>query len=256
MNNLTGMKAVVTGSGRSGGIGAGIVAVLARCGARVAVADLNLAHAAEIAAMGAADAVYLDVTSAESVTASFAELERRLGGIDILVNNAGIGAGDDERGWHATFEVNLQGVVRSCEAALAVMRPRGRGKIVNIASISGHHARGSAGSYGASKAALLRYTKGLAFDEARHGININAVCPGAVWTEMQRRSFARPGEIDAAYDGLEPYQAFVEYYRPQTPLGRVQDPEDIGNAVAFLVSDDAAQITGQCLHMDGGAIRD
>jgi len=254
--DLAGKNAVVTGAGREGGLGAGIVAVLAGRGASVAVADLDVSHTGEIAAMGAAEAVPLDVRSADSVRDAFAELARRLGGIDILVNNAGIGAGDDEHGWHVTFEVNLHGVVRACEAALETMRPRRRGKIINIASISGHHARGPAGSYGASKAAVLRYTKGLAVEEAGHGINVNAVCPGAVWTDMQRLSFARPAEIDAALAGLDPYAAFVEYYRPLIPLGRVQAPEDVGYAVAFLASDQAAHITGQCLHVDGGAIRD
>ena len=135
------------------------------------------------------------------------------------------------------------------------MRPRGYGKIVNISSISGHDARGSAGSYGTSKAAVLRYTKGLAVDEAPYGININAVCPGAVWTDMQQRAFATPEEVDPRLAGLSPYDAFTEYYRPLTPLARVQSPEDVGKAVAFLASNDALNITGQCLHVDGGAIR-
>jgi meso-butanediol dehydrogenase / (S,S)-butanediol dehydrogenase / diacetyl reductase len=230
MDDMAGRSTVVTGAGRAGGLGAGIVTVLADRGARVAVADLDIGHADEIREMGATEAVSLDVRSADSVRGAFAELARRLGAIDILINNAGIGAGDDEDGWHASFEVNLRGVVRTCEAALATMRPRHQGKIINIASISGHDARGPAGSYGASKAALLRYTKGLAVEEARYGININAVCPGAVWTEMQRRSFARPAEIDTALAGLEPYAAFVEYYRPLIPLGRVQAPEDVGHA--------------------------
>jgi NAD(P)-dependent dehydrogenase (short-subunit alcohol dehydrogenase family) len=256
VQDMTGKNAVVTGAGRASGMGAGIVAVLAGRGARVAVADLDISHADEIEAMGAAEAVPLDVTSADSVHGAFAEVARRLGSIDVLVNNAGIGAGDDEHGWRATFEVNLHGVVRTCDAALAMMRPHHSGKIINIASISGHHSRGPAGSYGASKAALLRYTTGLAFEEARHGINVNAVCPGAVWTEMQRRSFSRPDEVDTSLGGMDPYAAFVQYYRPLIPLGRVQTPEDVGYAVAFLASDQAAQITGQCLHVDGGAIRD
>ena len=174
--------------------------------------------------------------------AAFDSALARFGGpLDILVNNAGVGAGDDEHGWRTTFEVNLHGTVRCCEAALASMRPRGYGKIVNISSISGHDARGSAGSYGTSKAAVLRYTKGLAFDEAPNGLNINAVCPGAVWTDMQQRSFARPEEVDAApRRASRPYDAFVEYYRPLTPLARVQSPDDVGRAVAFLASDDAA----------------
>ncbi len=146
-------------------------------------------------------------------------------------------------------------MVRCCEAALALMRPRRTGSIVNIASISGHAARGSAGSYGTSKAAVLRYTNGLAIDEAPNNITVNAVCPGAVWTEMQRRDFATPEHVRPDLAGLDPYEAFCAYYAPLTPLGRVQSAEDVGKAVCFLVSDDAANITGQCLHVDGGAIR-
>jgi NAD(P)-dependent dehydrogenase (short-subunit alcohol dehydrogenase family) len=259
MIDLTGRTAIVTGAGRPGSMGAGIAQVLTQQGARVALADVDtsLMHEARRAVGGSETlGLQLDVSSAASVSAAFAEALQQFGGtLDILVNNAGVGAGDDERGWHTTFEINLHGAVRCCEAALTSMRPRGAGKIVNISSISGHDARGSAGSYGTSKAALLRYTKGIAFDEAHHGVNINAVCPGAVWTDMQQRAFARPEEVDERLAGMDAYDAFVEYYRPLTPLARVQTPEDVGKAVAFLVSDDAAQVTGQCLHVDGGAIR-
>jgi NAD(P)-dependent dehydrogenase (short-subunit alcohol dehydrogenase family) len=257
--DLTGRTALVTGAGRPGSMGAGIAAVLARQGARVALTDVDEAHMpATVRAVGGPETfgLMLDVTAPESVAAAFQSALSTFGGpLDILVNNAGAGLGDDERGWLRTFEINLHGTVRCCEAALASMRPRGYGKIINISSISGHGARGSAGSYGTSKAAVLRYTKGLAFDEAPNGLNINAVCPGAVWTDMQQRSFARPEEVDARLAGLTPYDAFVEYYRPLTPMARVQSPDDVGRAVAFLASDDAAQITGQCLHVDGGAIR-
>jgi NAD(P)-dependent dehydrogenase (short-subunit alcohol dehydrogenase family) len=257
--DLTGRTVLVTGAGRPGSMGAGIAAVLAQQGARVALTDIDDMQMHETAqAIGGSETfgVTLDVSVPESVQAAFGAVLETFGGqLDILVNNAGVGAGDDERGWRTTYEINVHGTVRCCEAALASMRPRGYGKIVNISSISGHDARGSAGSYGTSKAAVLRYTKGLAVDEAPHGININAVCPGAVWTEMQRRAFATPEDIDARFAGLSPYDAFVEYYRPLTPLARVQSPEDVGKAVAFLVSDDAANITGQCLHVDGGAIR-
>jgi NAD(P)-dependent dehydrogenase (short-subunit alcohol dehydrogenase family) len=240
-------------------MGAGIAEVLARQGARVALTDVDQSQMPDaVRAVGGSETfgLTLDVSSTSSVTDAFAEALERFGGpLDILVNNAGLGAGDDESGWHATFEINLHGTVRCCEAALSGMRPCGYGKIVNISSISGHDARGSAGSYGTSKAAVLRYTKGLAFDEAGNGININAVCPGAVWTDMQQRAFATPEAVDPRLAGMSPYEAFVEYYRPLTPLARVQSPQDVGKAVAFLASDDALQITGQCLHVDGGAIR-
>ena len=257
--DLTGRTALVTGAARPGSMGSGIAAVLARQGARVALTDIDLSQMHEtVHTVGGPDtfAVPLDVTDTESVRVALDTAMEKFGApLDILVNNAGAGAGDDEAGWRATFEINLHGTVRCCEAVLASMRSRAYGKIVNISSISGHDARGSAGSYGTSKAAVLRYTKGLAFDEAPNGINVNAVCPGAVWTDMQQRSFANPEEIDTRFAGMTPYEAFVEYYRPLTPLARVQSPDDVGRAVAFLASADAAQITGQCLHVDGGAIR-
>jgi NAD(P)-dependent dehydrogenase (short-subunit alcohol dehydrogenase family) len=257
--NLTGRTALITGAGRPGSMGAGIAEVLARQGARVALTDIDDSQMPEtVRAVGGAETfgLTLDVSSTDSVQAAFAAASDTFGGpLDILVNNAGVGAGDHERGWRTTYEINVHGTVRCCEAALATMRARGYGKIVNISSISGHDARGSAGSYGTSKAAVLRYTKGLAFDEAANGININAICPGAVWTDMQERAFATPEEVAPSLAGMSPYDAFVEYYRPLTPLARVQSAEDVGKAVAFLVSDDAAQITGQCLHVDGGAIR-
>jgi NAD(P)-dependent dehydrogenase (short-subunit alcohol dehydrogenase family) len=257
--NLTGRTALITGAGRPGSMGAGIAEVLARQGARVALTDIDDSQMREaVRAVGGAETfgLTLDVSRTDSVQAAFAAACDTFGGpLDILVNNAGVGAGDHEHGWRATYEINVHGTVRCCEAALTSMRPRGYGKIVNISSISGHNARGSAGSYGTSKAAVLRYTTGLAFDEAEHGININAVCPGAVWTDMQERAFATPEDIAPSLAGMSPYDAFVEYYRPLTPLARVQSAEDVGKAVAFLVSDDAAQITGQCLHVDGGAIR-
>lgn len=136
------------------------------------------------------------------------------------------------------------------------MRDQRYGKIVNVASIAGHSARGTGGAYAVSKAAVLRYTKGLAVEVAPASINVNAVCPGAVWTGMQSASFVRPEEVDPRFAGMDPYEAFLEYYLPLTPLGRPQTADEVAIAAAFLASDDAASITGQCLHVDGGAIRD
>jgi 3-oxoacyl-[acyl-carrier protein] reductase len=136
------------------------------------------------------------------------------------------------------------------------MQRRKYGRIVNIASIAGHSARGTGGAYSVSKAAVLRYTKGLAVEVAAWSITVNAVCPGAVWTGMQSGPFEHPERVDPKLEGLSPYDAFLEYYRPFTPLGPPQTAEEVGSAVAFLASDDARNITGQCLHVDGGAIRD
>jgi NAD(P)-dependent dehydrogenase (short-subunit alcohol dehydrogenase family) len=257
--DLTDQKALVTGSGTSGGMGAGIVAVLAAQGAAVAVADIDADGAAAVASElgGEALALELDVGSPASIDRVFAELDAAWGRLDILVNNVGIGhaaPGSGESDWEATFRVNLLGTVRCSERALPGMCERRHGKIVNIASISGHAARRTGGAYSVSKAAVLRYTNGLAVEVAPFSVNVNAVCPGAVWTGMQSGPFSRPEEVDRRLAGLDPYDAFLEYYRPITPLRRPQSAEEVGKAVAFLASADAASITGQCLHVDGGAI--
>lgn len=260
--DLSGRKALVTGAGTPGGLGGTIAAVLAEQGADVAVADVDLTGATEVAAAlvtAGSFAVELDVGSDASVQRAFGEVQERWGRLEILVNNAGIGGarpGLDESDWDGTYQVNVLGTVRCTEAALPGMRERRYGKIVNVSSISGHSARGSSGAYGVSKAGVLRYTKGLAVEVAEWSINVNAVCPGAVWTGMQAGSFARPEEIDPAFAGMEPYEAFVAYYAPLTPMRRPQQPAEVAKAIAFLASDDAASITGQCLHVDGGAIRD
>jgi NAD(P)-dependent dehydrogenase (short-subunit alcohol dehydrogenase family) len=259
--DLRGQKALVTGSGTNGGMGAAIAAVLARQGADVAVADIDVDGAAEVAATigGNTLVLELDVASPESIALAFSKLEEAWQRLDILVNNVGIGHAAPESGesdWDATHRVNLMGTVRCTERALTGMCERRHGKIVNIASISGHAARGTGGAYSVSKAAVLRYTKGLAVEVAPYSVNVNAVCPGAVWTGMQSGPFEQPEEVDPRLAGLDPYDAFLEYYRPITPLGRPQTAEEVGTAVAYLASADAANITGQCLHVDGGAIRD
>jgi NAD(P)-dependent dehydrogenase (short-subunit alcohol dehydrogenase family) len=259
--DLTGRTAVVTGAGTAGGLGGTIAEVLAAQGAAVAVADLDVAGATEVASSlpKGSFPVELDVGSPTSVEAAFEVVRARFGHVDIVVNNAGIGGaapGSGESDWEATFRVNVLGTVRCTEAALPAMRERRYGKIVNIGSISGHSMRGTAGAYGSSKAAVLRYTKGLAVEVAPHSINVNAVCPAAVWTGMQSVPFATPEAVDPKLEGLDSYEAFLEYYRPLVPLGRPQSAADVAKAVAFLASDDASNITGQCLHVDGGAIRE
>src|SRR5439155_13587106 len=144
------------------GMGATIAAVLAAQGADVALGDLRSARTREVAATirdSETLVVELDVSSSDSVERAFGDVLDRWGALDILVNNAGIGharAGVDESDWDATFEVNVMGTVRCTEAALPGMKDRRYGRVVNIASIAGHSARGTAGAYGVSKAAVLR----------------------------------------------------------------------------------------------------
>ena len=253
--DLTGRTAFVTGGGS--GIGAGIAGVLAGQGAKVVVADVDVAAAEAVAKGLGGDAIALkaDVASTEEVADAVGQAEARFGAVDILVNNAGIsGWNDDEAVWRRIFEINVMGVVRCCDALVPGMKERGYGKIVNIASMAGHAGRRWGGAYATGKAAVLRYTKGLASELASSRINVNAICPGAVWTPLQERGSRRAQDNDAELEGKDTYDIFLERYEGVIPMGRPQTVEDVGKAAAFLVSDDAANITGQCLHVDGGAI--
>jgi len=261
--DLTGKKALVTGAGM--GIGRGIAHVLAQQGADVAVTDLDPDLAARVASEiegSRALALELDVTSGGSVKRAFEEAFSRWGHLDILVNNAGVssaggtlpGTGDREEDWDVTFEVNVKGMVRCCEAVIPHMKERQYGKIVNIASMAGHSARRMGGAYGVSKAAVLRYTKGLAVELGPYNINVNAICPGAVWTRFHQEGWRLRQQQDPELAKKDTYQAFLEHYERMFPLRRPQTPEDIGKAVAFLASDDARNITGQSLNVDSGAI--
>ena len=261
--DLTGKKALVTGSAM--GIGKGIALVLAEQGADVVIADLDAKAAAETAKEienTQSLALQMDVTSNDSVKKGFEEVISKWGQLDILVNNAGVassggkspGTGDKEVDWDMTFEVNVKGTVRCCEAVIPHMKERRYGKIVNIASMAGHSARRMAGAYGVSKAAVLRYTKGLAIDLGPYNINANAVCPGAVWTRFHQEGWRIRKETNPELADKDTYQAFLEHYEKMFPLGRPQTPEDIGKAVAFLASEEARNITGQSLNVDSGAI--
>jgi NAD(P)-dependent dehydrogenase (short-subunit alcohol dehydrogenase family) len=253
--DLRGRTAFITGGGS--GIGAGIARVLAEQGAVVVVADIDVAAAETVAKGLGGDAMALraDVASSTEVADAVGQAEARFGVVDILVNNAGINAwNDDETVWRRMFEINVMGVVRCCDALVPGMKERGYGKIVNIASMAGHAGRRWGGAYATGKAAVLRYTKGLAYELASSTINVNAICPGAVWTPLQEDGSRRAQKDDIELEGKDPYEVFLERYEDVIPMGRPQSVEDVGKAVAFLVSDDAANITGQCLHVDGGAI--
>lgn len=260
--DLTGKKALVTGAGS--GIGKGITEVLAAQGASVVVADLNEASAEAVARGlpdGRALALHLDVGDPASVEEAVERMRSEWGALDILVNNAGVRSAsgepralDQEEDWDATLNVNLRGTVRCCNAVVPHMRARRSGKIINIASMAGHASRRTGAAYGVSKAAVLRYTKGLAAELATDDINVNAICPGAVWTPLQETGERARVGLDAGVPSAEVEKGFIERYKAVIPLGRAQTVEDIGKVAAFLASDDARNITGQCIHVDGGAI--
>ena len=259
LGDLTGKTAFVTGGGS--GIGRGIARTMAGQGAAVVLADVDARGARDVADEiggdgGRALAVHMDVSSVDQVAEAVDQAIGAFGNVDILVNNAGVSAFRDrsEESWRRIFDINVMGVVHCCDAVVPHMRERGYGKIVNIASMAGHAARRWGGPYAVGKAAVLRYTKGLATELAPFSINVNAICPGAVWTPLQERGARRTREEDPSLADMEPYDIFLKRYEDVIPMGRPQTPEDVGKAAAFLASDDAENITGQCLHVDGGAV--
>jgi NAD(P)-dependent dehydrogenase (short-subunit alcohol dehydrogenase family) len=242
--------AIVTGGGR--GAGEGIVRVMARAGARVAVVDLNLDDARRVAASidamgGRAIAIRADVARKSDTDAMAAETLRAFGTIDILVNNAGIAEAPSllqdlpEAQWDRVFSVNVKGMFLCCQAVLPTMIAKRKGKIVNIGSIAGlRMAFFSGADYSASKHAVSGLTQHLAWEVADHGINVNAVCPGAILTpKMEQDTGPELRDMIA---------------RRVIPLGRWCSIEEIGEVACFLASERADLITGQLLAVDGGAL--
>jgi meso-butanediol dehydrogenase/(S,S)-butanediol dehydrogenase/diacetyl reductase len=251
--------AIVTGGGR--GIGRGIVLALAEAGADIAIADVDAEGAertaGEVASLGReVMACEVDVADIRSVQRGLDQILGRFGRIDILVNNAGIvqdHVGDGVTGddFDRCYQVNLQGIRNVSNAVVPHFRERGGGKIVNIASIAGRRGDNALAPYSASKAAAISLTQSMAFSLGRLDINVNAVCPGLLWTPMWEKlegMFRRDSDPEVVSERA----AFDAYIQANCPLRREQTPEDIGHAVVFLVSDEARNITGQALNVDGG----
>ena len=272
--DLTGKNALVTGGGQ--GIGRGIALKLAEQGADVAIADINNEGAtdvvSEIKTTGRKSfSVNLDVTDFDSVSSAVASVINEFGHLDILINNAGIGrvegkAGggldeDWEENWNTVMDINVQGVMRCTKAVVGHFIERKYGKIINTASGAGRGpiwwgppsgAPGYANAYGPSKAAVINYTQYCAATLGPHNINVNAICPGRVWTKFHDIAISERMRSDSSLAGANPQDVFNEDVANLIPLARSQTPEEIGILVAFLVSDDASSITGQSIHIDGG----
>ena len=260
MGRLDGRIALVTGGAR--GIGRGIAEVLAREGADIAVGDLNLPGAEETAELVRGTgrrslAVELDVTDEGSAADAVAAVVREFGRLDILVNNAGVvgrhvgGGSIDLTDFDLCFEVNVKGIWIMSSAVVPHFKARGGGKIVNIASIAGRRGQAGMAHYNASKAAAINLTQTMACDLGPSNINVNAVCPGLLWTDMWRALESMFGRDDTP-EVVERRRVFEAHIARSCPLGREQTPEDVGAAVAFFASDDAKNITGQSLNVDGG----
>ncbi len=249
--------ACVTGAGS--GIGAAIAQVLCDRGFHVIVSDISLEAAQSVAGqLKAAEAVQLDVTDPNSCQEVVNQVIAKHGVIDVWVSNAGISkmqnfvdisAEDLKR----TFEVNTFGVFYCGQVAAKAMIEKGtKGVIINTASMAAKQGRAPfLADYVASKFAVVGLTQAMAFELAPYGIRVNAVCPGFVATPMQDREL----DWEAKLRGSDP-ESVKNSWIKDTPLGRLETPEDVAKVVAFLASDDAQFLTGESISVNGGAYMD
>ncbi len=254
--DLAGRRAFVTGG--ASGIGAAIVRALDDAGAHIVVADIDKTRAQTLAATLNTDtAVEIDVRDRVSVERAVQEAITALGGIDLLVANAGVStmrrAVDlTDNDWDYNFDVNARGVFLTNQIVCRHFLAEGhKGVIVNTASLAAKVGAPLLAHYSASKFAVLGWTQALAREMAPHGIRVNAVCPGFVRTSMQEREIVWEGELR----GMTPEAVFAEYVS-LTPLGRIEEAEDVADVVLFLASDAARFMTGQGINVTGGVRMD
>jgi 3-oxoacyl-[acyl-carrier protein] reductase len=241
---LAGKVALVTGAAQ--GIGKAVALLLARNGADIVVSDINLEKAEETAkevqALGRkALATKVDVATLGDVEKMVEAILAQFGKVDILVNNAGIARDKlilrmTEEDWDAVLNINLKGTFNCTKAVVRHMSKQRSGKIVNIASVVGEMGNAGQGNYAASKAGVIGFTKTIAREFAQRGINVNAIAPGYIETPM----------TDALPDKAK------EELKRLIPMDRLGKPEDVAEAVLFLVSEASSYITGHVLNVNGG----
>lgn len=245
--DLLGKTAVVTGGSR--GIGKSISLKLASLGANIVVNYTSNSERAnkvvdEIKGLGReAVAIKADVSNPEDVKSFVKEINNHFDSIDILVNNAGVTKDTllirmKNEDWDKVLNINLKGTYLCTKLIGKKMMKQRSGKIINIASVVGIMGNAGQSNYAASKAGVIGFTKSIAKEFAPRGINVNAVAPGFIETDM----------TDALPDGVK------EEYSKNIPLGRLGTPEDVSNVVAFLSSKEANYITGQVINIDGGMV--
>ena len=241
---LAGKVTLVTGAAQ--GIGKAIALLLARNGSDIVVSDINLERAEETAkeieGIGQrVMAIRVDVAKSEEVERMVQTILERFGHIDILVNNAGIARDRlilrmTEEDWDAVLNVNLKGTFNCTKAVVRHMSKQRSGKIVSIASVVGEMGNAGQANYSASKAGVIGFTKTIAREFAQRGINVNAIAPGYIETPM----------TDALSEKTK------EELKQLIPMDRLGRPEDVAEAVLFLVSEASSYITGEVLNVNGG----
>ncbi|MBI3988554.1 MAG: 3-oxoacyl-ACP reductase FabG [candidate division NC10 bacterium] len=258
---LEGKSVIVTGG--ASGIGRAIALCMAKEGGDICIPDINLDGAQKVAkeveGLGRkALALKCDVAKVEEVEAMVKRTLETFGKIDILVNNTGIDlpvgmpfTNNTEEDWDRGYQINVKSMVLTCKAVAPHMMERRFGKIINLASIAGQLGSATSAPYSVSKGAVITLTRCFARDLAPYGINVNAICPGLLWTPFWQRlgeGLAKSG----AFGNLSPREIFDKRTKEWVPMQREQIPEDIGWAAVFLASDEARNITGQSLNVDGG----
>ena len=256
MGLLTGKIAVVTGAGS--GIGRSIALAYAGEGATVVVADINEDAGAAVLGELVGNApesmsATVNVTSKASCEALYRLVQDRYGRMDIVGNNAGVSTMNlvsdlTEEEWDFNMNVNAKGVFLCTQAALPYLIRQKQGRIINTASMAGKRGTPLLAHYAASKWAVIGFTKSVALEVASHGITVNCVCPGYVKTGMQEREVL----WEANLRNMEP-QAVIEEYIRNTPLQRMQTPEDVAKIYVFLASHLADFVTGEAVDVTGGA---
>jgi len=273
---LEGKVAIVTAGGR--GIGRAIALALAKEGADVAVNSFHEETTAKVVeairALGRkALAIPGDVTKIDKITEVVQKTIDTFGKIDILVNNVGGGRASKETysnpleqvaaEWDGTYEQNIRASVLMCKAVEPYFKEQKSGKIVSTSSVAGRYASIiSPAAYGSMKAALIRFSQSLANELGPYNVNVNCICPGLVYTDAWERGATRMVETKPEYKGMKPKDWFIglvtgkyPHLAAATPLRREQTAEDMAQAVVFLVSEDAKNISGQALNIDGGRVK-
>ena len=243
---LNGKTAIVTGAAQ--GIGYAIAQRFVAEGARVGILDIDADAAKQAAHEIAASAIGIgaDVSQADEVDQAFAAVVDQLGSLDILVNNAGIVGSDTpvkdlaEDDWNRVLDINLKGTFLVSKHVVPGMRDRGRGSIINLASVEGLEGMESQAAYNASKGGVVLLTKNMACDFGPHGVRVNCLCPGYIETPMTQL---------LREDAL---RVIHERFQGLHLLGRSGQPEEVAGAALFLASDDASFVTGHALAVDGG----